>query len=76
LSRKQVGQADEEEADKAADGAEPGAAAGKTRELRGGTGSGTGQLFSLSGAAEGEEPKPETTETPAPPATAGAPTAE
>jgi small subunit ribosomal protein S1 len=45
LSRKQIGQPVEEGAEAEADGAKSGKAA--TRELRGGTGSGTGQLFSI-----------------------------
>ena len=50
LSRKQASAVGEEE------GAEPAARAGRPRELRGGTGSGTGQLFSMpEGAAEEDD---------------------
>jgi small subunit ribosomal protein S1 len=61
LSRKQIGQP-EEEAEEAA--VEAGARAGKprTRELRGGTGTGTGQLFNMPGSAEGEKTTTEETE--------------
>jgi small subunit ribosomal protein S1 len=49
LSRKQASAAGE------AEGAEPAARAGRPRELRGGTGSGAGQLFRMPGSAGGDE---------------------
>ena len=58
LSRKQVGQAEEEGAEGTA-APEAGAGRPRERELRGGTGSGTGQLFSLSSGGEGSAPATE-----------------
>jgi small subunit ribosomal protein S1 len=56
LSRKQIGQAEEEGAEETVEAA-PRAARPAARELRGGTGSGTGQLFAIPGSTE--EPKSE-----------------
>jgi small subunit ribosomal protein S1 len=53
LSRKQVSRTEDEGEATAEAGARTGRARG--RELRGGTGSGTGLLFSIAGNAEGEE---------------------
>jgi small subunit ribosomal protein S1 len=61
LSRKQVGKPDEEIAEAAVDaGTKP--AKPRERELRGGTGSGTGQLFSIPAKEEETPPEPEATE--------------
>jgi small subunit ribosomal protein S1 len=61
LSRKQVGKPDEEIAEAAADaGTKP--AKPRERELRGGTGSGTGQLFSIPAKEEETPPESEATE--------------
>jgi small subunit ribosomal protein S1 len=66
LSRKQLGVADEpvEESPEAA-AAKSEAPRPKEKELRGGTGSGGGQLFAIPGTAKADEAPPEAPETPA-----------
>jgi small subunit ribosomal protein S1 len=54
LSRKQVSRTEASDGEAAAEASAP-ADLPRRRELRGGTGSGTGQLFSLAGNAEAEE---------------------
>jgi small subunit ribosomal protein S1 len=58
LSRKRLGQPEPEGGEKPAEGAPRGGRAAG-RELRGGTGSGTGQLFTMPGAAPEKEEKEE-----------------
>jgi small subunit ribosomal protein S1 len=56
LSRKQADQTEQE--DEGTEGEAKSGGRSRERELRGGTGSNTGQLFSIPGSAEGEEAKP------------------
>jgi small subunit ribosomal protein S1 len=57
LSRKQVSRTEASDGEEAAEASAP-AGRPRRRELRGGTGSGPGQLFTIAANAEGEEREP------------------